>query len=78
MQIVIKRCLLKDFSAVLDNLWDIKTTTKAILFRVAQIMVGLFMKEGLIFFNGRPLIIDIGASESRHPIKLGKLLAPCV
>ena len=51
MQIVIKRCLLKDFSAVLDNLWDIKTTTKAILFRVAQIMVGLFtiMEEGLNF-----------------------------
>ena len=75
MQIVIKRCLLKDFSAVLDNLWDIKTTTKAILFRVAQIMVGLFiiMEEGMIFFNRRPLILCF-----RHPMKLSKLSAPCV
>ena len=48
MQIVIKRCLLKDFSAVLDYLCDIKTTTKAILLCVAQIMEGLFLeKEGL-------------------------------
>ena len=62
MQIVIKRCLLKDFSAVWDYLWDIKTTTKAILLRVAQIMVGLFMeKEGLkkIHFNGRPLLLGL-------------------
>ena len=43
MQIVIKRCLQKDFSAVLDYLWDIKTTTKEILWRVAQIMVFGFL-----------------------------------
>ena len=30
-------------------------------------------ERGVDFFNGRPLIIDIGALESRHPIKLGTL-----
>ena len=43
MQIVIKRCLQKDFSAVLDYLWDIKTTTKEIIFWEAQIMVFGFL-----------------------------------
>ena len=59
---MIKRCLLKDFSAVLDYLCDIKTTTKAILLCVAQIMEGLFLeKRGVkkVHFNDRPVILGL-------------------
>ena len=62
MQIVIKRCLLKDFSAVLDYLWDIKATTKAILFWVPQIKGGPKLESTWDTF-------DIGALAFRPPIK---------
>ena len=48
MQILIKRCLLKDFSVVLDNLWDIKATTKATIFWSSQIKVGPQLKRKVV------------------------------